>query len=359
NRYLRYLFNGHFMIAVLFLIITLSIYYQHWLETVSPNFPSSAVIAIILGFVVSYNPMQYFLREPDQVFLMVKEREMDKYFRYALTYNYFVQLYLVVVSLAVIGPLYSKMYQSNSKTDFLLIIALMLVLKGWNLWMNWVMFRIRNQKVTWLDKLLRTLLSIGIFYFLLEKHFFIIIVAVLYFIRVLNNYFLMKKQPSLTWEVLIENDRHRLAVFYRFASNFVNVPNMAKRMKKGRLLAKVIERVVAIKHCRTCAYLLMKKQPSLTWDVLIENDRHRLAVFYRFASNFVNVPNMAKRMKKRRLLAKVIERVVPFKHSATFTYLYRLTFLRSSDYFNLYVRLTVIGGIVIYFIPNMWVKIAI
>src|SRR5699024_1987810 len=66
---------------------------QHWLETVSPNFPSSAVIAIILGFVVSYNPMQYFLREPDQVFLMVKEREMDKYFRYALTYNYFVQLY--------------------------------------------------------------------------------------------------------------------------------------------------------------------------------------------------------------------------------------------------------------------------
>src|SRR5699024_12331274 len=68
---------------------------------------------------------------------------------------------------------------------------------------------------------------------------------------------------------------------------------------------------------------------------------------------------MAKRMKKRRLLAKVIERVVPFKHSATFTYLYRLTFLRSSDYFTLYVRLTVIGGIVIYFIPNMWVTIAI
>src|SRR5699024_7989909 len=143
------------------------------------------------------------------------------------------------------------------------------------------------------DKLLRTLLSIGIFYFLLEKHFFIIIVAVLYFIRVLNNYFLMKKQPSLTW------------------------------------------------------------------DVLIENDRHRLAVFYRFASNFVNVPNMAKRMKKRRLLAKVIERVVPFKHSATFTYLYRLTFLRRSDYFNLYVRLTVLGGFVIYLIANMWVKIAI
>src|SRR5699024_3909188 len=55
----------------------------------------------------------------------------------------------------------------------------------------------------------------------------------------------------------------------------------------------------------------------------------------------------------------VIERVVPFKHSTTFTYLYRLSFLHSSDYFILYVRLTVVVGFVIYFIPNMWVKIAI
>src|SRR5699024_12163975 len=102
-------------------------------------------------------------------------------------------------------------------------------------WMNWVMFRIRNQKVTWLDKLLRTLLSIGIFYILLEKHFFIIIVAVLYFIRVLNNYFFMKKQPSFTWGVLIEKDRHRLAVFYRFSSNFVYVAYMIKRMENSRI----------------------------------------------------------------------------------------------------------------------------
>src|SRR5699024_549117 len=99
NRYLRYLFNGHFMIAVLFLIITLSIYYRPWLGSVSRRRPSCAVSAISLGFVGSYNPMQYFFREPDPVFVMVKEREVDKYFRYALTYNYFVQLYLVVVSL--------------------------------------------------------------------------------------------------------------------------------------------------------------------------------------------------------------------------------------------------------------------
>src|SRR5699024_12434417 len=97
-----------------------------------------------------------------------------------------------------------------------------------------------------------TLLSIGIFYFLLEKHFFIIIVAVLYFIRVLNNYFLMKKEPSLSWEVLIENDRHRLAVFYRFASNFVNVPNMATSNKKRRFYGKINVKMRSIENFATC-----------------------------------------------------------------------------------------------------------
>src|SRR5699024_8670905 len=102
-----------------------------------------------------------------------------------------------------------------------------------------------------------------------------------------------------------------------------------------------------------------KRQSGLTWDVLIENDRYRMAAFYRFVSNFANVPQLSKRMKKRRLLAKMIEQMVPFKHSSTFTYLYRLTFIRSNDYLNLYVRLTILGGIIIVFIPSSWVKVAI
>src|SRR5699024_11172021 len=38
---------------------------------------------------------------------------------------------------------------------------------------------------------------------------------------------------------------------------------------------------------------------------------------------------------------------------------YRLTFIRSNDYLNLYVRLTILGGIIIVFIPSSWVKVAI
>lgn len=131
NRYLRYIFNGHFMIALMFMMITLAVYYQKWLENMSDNFPATLVIALILGVVISYNPIQSFLKEPDKVFIIVKEHEMYTYFRYSLLYNYIVQLYMVVIAIAVIGPLYLEAYPAREKLDFLLLLILVLLLKAW------------------------------------------------------------------------------------------------------------------------------------------------------------------------------------------------------------------------------------
>src|SRR5690625_5315558 len=102
-------------------------------------------------------------------------------------------------------------------------------------------------------------------------------------------------------------------------------------------------------------YMLTKKKASLSWEKLIENDENRLAVFYRFVSQFANVPQTFKRLKKRKFLANIIERIVPFQHQTTFDYLYRLTFIRSGDYLKLFVRLSFIGMLIIFFVPNRWV----
>ncbi|WP_339285947.1 ABC transporter permease [Oceanobacillus sp. FSL K6-3682] len=37
-------------------------------------------------------------------------------------------------------------------------------------------------------------------------------------------------------------------------------------------------------------------------------------------------------------------------------YLYQISFLRSGDYLGMYLRLVVIGGIFIWVIPNIWIK---
>lgn len=292
NRYLRYISNGHFMLALIFLIVTLSVYYQRWLEALSPNFPATFVIAFIFGLVASYNPLQMFLKEPDRVFLIVKEEKMYNYFHLTLLYNFIIQLYVVILVMAAIFPLFSTVYPNKNTTEYLLLFVVLLILKAWNMVTNWWMLKIRNVSMRMFDRVLRTVLSIAFIYFLLVGELFII-VAILYFIVVLND------------------------------------------------------------------YIFAKKQSGLAWDVLIENDQNRLALFYRFVSMFATAPQVKKRLKKRRLWAKLVNQYIPFQHDATYDYLFRLTFFRSSDYFNMYVRLIVLGSIVIIFVPNVWLKIVL
>src|SRR5690625_2345090 len=117
NRYLRYIFNGHFMIALIFIIITLAIYYQKWLESIDETFPATLIIALALGFVASYNPLQTFIKEPDKVFLIVKEVQMHRYFRYALLYNYVVQLYMVFFVTAAIIPMFIQVRSEEHTSE--------------------------------------------------------------------------------------------------------------------------------------------------------------------------------------------------------------------------------------------------
>lgn len=292
NRYLRYIFNGHFMVALIFIIITISVYYQQWLEQMSPSFPAALVIAIVFGGVASYNPIQSFLKTPDKVFLTVKEEKLQPYFRLSLVYNYVFQLYMVLIVSAAFGPMFEKAFPNKSLKDYFVLIFILLLLKGWNMATNWYMFKVQHSLIRRLDKIIRTFLSVAIFFFLLKGTIFVITMIVLYFAIALNNLFLTRKQSGLAWETMIDNDQIRLASFYRFVSMFAEVPHLSNRLVKRRILSKMVYKKVA------------------------------------------------------------------FTQQATFDFLYRLAFIRSSEYLSMYIRLTILGGIVIYFIPNLWLKLA-
>ncbi|HIV75838.1 MAG TPA: ABC transporter permease [Candidatus Pseudogracilibacillus intestinigallinarum] len=291
NRYLRYIFNGHFMIALIFILVTVSVYYQQMIEQITDPLIPTIVMAVVFGIVVTYNPLQFFLKEPDKVFIIVKERAMTPYFKRTFLYNYFFQLYIVLFTVVAIGPLYTHIYPEKGLTQYGILIGVVLILKAVHMWMNWYMLRSHDAFFRKQDIVLRAAISIYFFYFLLASSYFTI-------------------------------------VFIMFLS------------------------IVLLRNTLT-----LKKQQGLAWDVLIENDKHRLAQFYRFVSMFAEAPQITKRMKKRRLLTNMVEKQVSFSQKKTYDYLYRLTFIRSSDYLNMYIRLIVIGTLFILFIPNDVLKI--
>src|SRR5699024_7035212 len=99
-----------------------------------------------------------------------------------------------------------------------------------------------------------------------------------------------------------------------------------------------------------------RKYPGIVWDLLVEKDRSRMQTFYRIANMFTDVPHLKNQVKNRHWLVSLVSRV-PFSKRHTFDYLYRLSFVRSGDYLGMYVRLIVIGGLFVYFVSNIWMKL--
>lgn len=101
---------------------------------------------------------------------------------------------------------------------------------------------------------------------------------------------------------------------------------------------------------------ISRKQAGIAWDLLVEKDRNRMQLFYRIASMFTDVPHLKSRTKKRRWLVAPVNKMTPFDKQHTYDYLYRITFIRSGDYLGMYIRLILIGGLLIYYVPNEWMK---
>ncbi|WP_458414416.1 ABC transporter permease [Schinkia sp. CFF1] len=105
-------------------------------------------------------------------------------------------------------------------------------------------------------------------------------------------------------------------------------------------------------------YTRTAKGKGIKWEQLIEMEAHRMMTFYRIANMFTDVPKVKERVRRRSWLNFLTSRL-PFEQRSTFSFLYYRTFSRSSDYFGLYLRLLIIGGILLYFLPLGYSKLLV
>ncbi|MFF2446257.1 ABC transporter permease [Neobacillus sp. NPDC058068] len=283
GRYLRYIFNGHLVIVLLFLIGTGAFYYQKWIKTLSAEFPAELVIAILIGILLTYSPVYNFLLEADQVFLIPLENKLKGYFLRSGVISLTFQGYILLMVLAVLMPMYAHINSSGFRL-FVPYLAVLLFVKAWNMAVNWRIHYFVQPSVYKWDMVVR------------------------YFINAAFTYLLLK-QANLLFLLLIVVV---MAFYYR--SFFVRTSNM-----------------------------------GLKWDILIDGEGKRMASFYRLANMFTDVPQLKVTVKRRKWLDILINRIA-FTKDKTYLYLYSRAFLRSSDYLGLFIRLTVIGALGIYFI---------
>lgn len=292
GRYLRYMFNGHTAFAILFFIAATAYYYQAWLVGLPEDFPTALIIGLAFGLLASFSPVRTLLKEPDLVFLIVAEKQMGRYFRNSLIYSFVMQLYLVLLIAAAFGPLYTASFPDREGSPYLLTIFILLIFKVANLLANWWMYKIRDSRTRRTEFLIRTVVNVLVFWFLIAGEIVYASIMTVLFV-----------------------------VIFLFG------------------------------------FYLSRKQPGILWDLLLEKDQSSMQTFYRIANMFSDVPHIKTRVRKRQWLVTLVTKNIPFNKRYSFDYLYRITFVRSGDYLGMYLRLIVLGGIFIYVIPNVWMKL--
>ncbi|HFR4157121.1 ABC transporter permease EcsB [Bacillus cereus] len=152
----------------------------------------------------------------------------------------------------------------------------------------------------------------------------------------------------IAWEksFLTDQNIQRADWFIRFILNGLFVYFLVERTSVlfigGIVLLMVL--YLAIMH-------QMVKGKPLNWEYLISEEGKKMLLLYRIANMFVDVPALKERVARRKWLDFILSMI---GEKRTYLYLYTRTFLRSGNYFGLYVRLLALGGVILYFIPFLY-----
>lgn len=283
SRYGRYIFNGHVVIGMVFLIGTASYYYQGWVRGLEQDFPVAVVMAVLLALLLTFSPIFTFLMEADRIFLIPLEEKLKPYFQRSMVASFFIQLYLLIGGLAILMPMYAQVH-NNDYGSFLPFLLMMCVAKVLNLLIRWRVQFYVSTNVHMIDSVIRYFIN-AVFLFLLFSH------AQLWFI---------------------------LPVLFICGMLYL-------------------------------LYFSQTKQKGLKWEFLIDQEAKRMMAFYRLANLFTDVPKLKDRVKRRKWLDWV-SGFLKFEHKGVYTHLYVHTFIRGGDYLGLFIRLTVIGMLVLFFV---------
>ncbi|WP_409304557.1 ABC transporter permease [Peribacillus sp. SCS-155] len=236
QKYLKYIFNGHFLFVMIFALGAMAYYYSEWVKTLDSSFPAEIILAAVLGLLITSSPIYTFLKDADMVFLLPLETKLGNYFSKSIAVSLVIQGYLILMVFAAFMPMYARVSGANF-VNFILILIVMLGMKYVNLHIHWNVLRYQEISSVRIDSFIRFLINALGLYFLLLRTIWVFPVLILLLLFVLL--FFYKRtvaRRGLKWERLIDLEGKRLMAFYRIANLFTDVPKLKDKVARRKWL---------------------------------------------------------------------------------------------------------------------------
>lgn len=285
QKYMRFVFTGHLALVMVFVIGAVGYQYSEWLKIVENQFPAEWLIAIIVGLILGFSRPVTLLREPDQVYLLPLELEMENYFKKALNWTFWSQILTVSVVYIIGIPLLNKVTELTP-TQVWIGLALVIVLKYLNVQIEFnFRYAIRGKNVI-LDRFIRIVFSILAIQTILTEFYPL---TLLYLALLIFYYFSWKrsvKEQPIPYEHFVKLEENRMKAFYRFANYFTDVPHLKGAIRKRSWLNFIYFFV---------PYTKNNTQGYLVFRTFVRTDDHfylwvRLTAISALVAAFVDIP---------------------------------------------------------------------
>lgn len=243
-KYMRYVFNDHFILVCVFLLGGLGYYYSQVLKTLPENFVWGRPIILVLWLVLlQIGRIATLAEEADKVFILPKEPEMNSYLKRAMRYSFWLPL----VALFLVGGMSMPLVVVSTGwafSTFSYFIVMLGILKVSHLRLQkYELYQIStNERLQWFTVwFITSLVSIGLSLYVSPLvGVLVAVIQVSLFYLVLN-----KKElaASLDWELMVQKEKNRMHRIYQFIHLFTDVPEISSSVKRRKYLDPLLGKI--------------------------------------------------------------------------------------------------------------------
>ncbi|WP_285396358.1 ABC transporter permease [Lysinibacillus sp. fls2-241-R2A-57] len=285
QKYMRFIFTGHIAIVLVFLIGAGGYQYSEWLKIVQPDFPAVILIAVVVGILLAFSRPTSLLREPDQVYLLPLESKMSQYFKKALAWTFWSQIWVVAIVYIVSIPLLKAVTELTT-FEIWSVFFLIIVLKYLSVQGEFSYRYSERGQMIWVDRLIRAVIFGVAVYMGLNMQLILVLIAVA--IGCVYIVIFRKKCAGepVPYEHFVKLEQNRMMSFYRFANYFTDVPHLRGSIRRRGWLDWIYKFV---------SYKKDNAQKYLVFRTFVRTDDHfylwlRLTVISAVIAAFVDIP---------------------------------------------------------------------
>lgn len=235
-RYAKYVFNDHFVLALLFFAGGVGLSYSNFVKGLPerPFWWEQPTLIIILFLIIHIGKLVSLLEEADKVFLLPKDYQMKDYFKLVLKHSTLVSCVIQVIFLIILAPFIIRGLQWNLTMWGILLVVQCLLKVSYLLFLAARVYNTALKKFSqqcYFQLTLIAILAIGLYLNLVLS----LILSLGLVVIIKHSFDKSAQQHIFKWNETIKSEKERVMTLYRFINMFTDVPQIVGQTKRHKI----------------------------------------------------------------------------------------------------------------------------